>query len=596
MAVSVSKTRTDSFESSLSLNTTIVGSTPRLVIAIDFGTFASGYALQWRSDFDNDRLRIHTNTRWNNGGFCTYKTPTALLLRPDGGVEEFGYKAETRYYELEDEGHNPDDWSFFRNFKMVLYRADGNIDSETFVEGAGGKHMKAINVFGKCIEYMKDHAISHLAENGLPYPEMETKWVLTAGIRGENLSIALEPECAAIYCSQIPANQLEIEGDGGRLRHVAAPESVVMVIDMGGGTVDITTVRINKDGTMDHVQITGGGPWGGTRVDDKFFTLLRDLIGQKVMEEFCTKHPNDEYDLRMDFEARKREVKYKDDPKGMERFRIRLPNSLKDIWERHEGKKIGEILKGEEFTNRSVRFMSGRLSFDPSIMADFFEDSVTDIVNYIGTTLSDPNVEGLIINAMIVVGGFAMSGYVIKGIRKAFEPRGIPVVRPQATELAVLNGAVLFGQNEDIMTSRIMQHTYGIAFTMEFDETKHMEETMYEESGKKWANNVFRKHVARGQSVKLGEWIIDKEYYPVDDTQTSATVYVYASNQADPIHTTESGCRYIGNFDVDFPLPQPGVKTRRAIKVAMRFGGTELEVKGVNEATGKTYKKKLRLA
>jgi len=34
-------------------------------------------------------------------------------------------------------------------------------------------------VFGKSIAYMKQHALNHLKENGTPYPEDSTKWVLT---------------------------------------------------------------------------------------------------------------------------------------------------------------------------------------------------------------------------------------------------------------------------------------------------------------------------------------------------------------------------------------------------------------------------------
>ena len=55
-----------------------------------------------------------------------------------------------------------------------------------------------------------------------------------AGIKRANLIIALEPECAAIYCSHLPCDQLQIEGDKGKLKYAAEPGSVVMVVDMGG--------------------------------------------------------------------------------------------------------------------------------------------------------------------------------------------------------------------------------------------------------------------------------------------------------------------------------------------------------------------------
>jgi len=50
---------------------------------------------------------------------------------------------------------------------------------DTEIEGANGKHLLAVKVFSRSIEYMKNKALSHLRENGVPYPEETTKWVLT---------------------------------------------------------------------------------------------------------------------------------------------------------------------------------------------------------------------------------------------------------------------------------------------------------------------------------------------------------------------------------------------------------------------------------
>ena len=75
-----------------------------------------------------------------------------------------------------------------------------------------------------------------------------------------------------------------------------------------GGTVDITTVKINDDKTMQQVYKSNGGPWGGTKVNEKFEMFLVELIGAETMKTFVEKHAIDYYDLRMDFESRKREV------------------------------------------------------------------------------------------------------------------------------------------------------------------------------------------------------------------------------------------------------------------------------------------------
>ena len=57
--------------------------------------------------------------------------------------------------------------------------------------------------------------------------------IIQAGIKSSHLTIALEPECAAIFCKKLPIGQLEIEGADKELNYVLAPGSVAMVVDMG---------------------------------------------------------------------------------------------------------------------------------------------------------------------------------------------------------------------------------------------------------------------------------------------------------------------------------------------------------------------------
>ena len=94
----------------------------------------------------------------------------------------------------------------------------------------------------------------------------------------------------------------------------------LIYIILSGGTVDVTTVKINADSSMEHLQSSGGGPWGGNAVNEKFFTMIRELVGDRVFDEFCSKCPQEEYDLRLEFEGKKREVRV---------FKFRFPKTLK---------------------------------------------------------------------------------------------------------------------------------------------------------------------------------------------------------------------------------------------------------------------------
>lgn len=94
-----------------------------LVVAIDFGTTFSGYAFQFRHDYESDGIRsIFANTSWVAGGdgLMSWKTPTTLLLNTDDSFNSFGYEAEEEYNDsIENDEHH--DYHYFRRFKMMLH-------------------------------------------------------------------------------------------------------------------------------------------------------------------------------------------------------------------------------------------------------------------------------------------------------------------------------------------------------------------------------------------------------------------------------------------------------------------------------------------
>ena len=332
-----------------------------------------------------------------------------------------------------------------------------------------------------------------------------------------------------------------------------------------------------------------------SQVNERFLLLLKDIVGEEALSEWSRENLMDEYAFRMKFECRKRTVKHQNEEGANDLFLIELPSTLKDKWEEKEGKKITDILKRTDLVDK-VEFKGGRLSFSAETIRTLFNEAVDEIMGYVEWALREDQNKGVPINCMLLVGGFADSNLVVKSIRDGLKEKGIPVVRPLDTELAVLNGAVLFGQNEEIITSRIMRFTYGIAMVMEFNPKMHKEEHKFQMNGKDLSNNVFRKHVTKGQSVKLGEWVSVKEYWPLDGTDQAAEIHVFASDATDPVHTTDDGCRFIGKLDLNFSIPQVASPAKRpTVEVSMRFGGTELKIKAKDKYTGLTFTKTLEI-
>lgn len=102
---------------------------PTAVAAIDFGTTYSGYAFSFRSNPDS----IHVNSCWHagTGGLMSIKTPTCVLLKPDGEFDSFGYTAENRYYSLVERQQHTE-WRLFQRFKMMLLAEQVCISFGTF--------------------------------------------------------------------------------------------------------------------------------------------------------------------------------------------------------------------------------------------------------------------------------------------------------------------------------------------------------------------------------------------------------------------------------------------------------------------------------
>ena len=91
------------------------------VVAIDFGTTYSGFAFAF--NHKEGEGGIHMNKAWGNEqGFSTLKTPTSLLLRPDGQFDSFGFEADEKYANFF--GGEDQEYMYFKRFKMALHKSE----------------------------------------------------------------------------------------------------------------------------------------------------------------------------------------------------------------------------------------------------------------------------------------------------------------------------------------------------------------------------------------------------------------------------------------------------------------------------------------
>lgn len=563
-----------------------------MTAAIDFGTTYSGYCFSFRHDFENDPLKVSANT-WTAGtaGLVSLKTPTTVLLDSNQELVAFGYEAEDRYAELaEEEEHG--EYYYFRRFKMSLFNSSSRLTRDTMLKDmAGGKQAKAIKVFAHAIRYLKDHMLNTLEQRGAGIKAKDINWVLTvpaiwedpakqfmreaaeeAGISRNQLMIALEPEAASLFCKYLPIEKLQ--GSEGGIS-AFKPGSRYLVLDAGGGTVDITVHEVQCNGTLKELDKASGGAWGGTRVDESFKEMLEEIVGGGMMEEFALSHTADFIDLFRDFETKKRNVK--DDSPG--KITIRIPINLQELYEERTKEEIKKRIRQTKYKD-DLTWVGDRLRIDKPRFVELFSAACDGMVDHVKKLLKSPKVRGT--NNILMVGGFSESPLLQKRIREEFP--SCRVIIPQEAGLAVLKGAVIFGHQPATIAARIAKYTYGISVMTKFDRNKHPMSKMKMIEGKEKCKDVFDKHVSIGQLLEIDDVQSEKSYWPLYDDQTQVSLRVFTSTDEQPAFVDDPGCCYLGKLTVD--VPKHG--SDKEISSSFTFGGTELKVQAVVKSTGET--------
>ncbi|CAC5385496.1 unnamed protein product [Mytilus coruscus] len=199
-----------------------------------------------------------------------------------------------------------------------------HLSTVSMIEDISGKSALAMDVFSLSIQALKDHLMETLDKQGIGMRVEDIRWVLTvpaiwtdaakqfmrksaekAGIPGENLLIALEPEAASIYCQYLPTEKLNGAEEGFTMSEVGTK---YMIIDLGGGTADMTVHEKQENEKLKELCQATGDACGGTSIDNEFFQLLVKLVGGPLMYSLSKDNPSAYLDLFREFETIKRTI------------------------------------------------------------------------------------------------------------------------------------------------------------------------------------------------------------------------------------------------------------------------------------------------
>lgn len=587
-------------------------STRAAVAAIDFGTTYSGFAFSWKYDWS--KVQVIENC---SGNFLSMKVPTSLLLNPDKTIAAFGLLADTNYTEMAEKNDSDSDsenngekkpkedyrnYYYFHRFKMLLHE-NKKLHRNLMIKDVTGKEMKAMDVFSICIKYLKDAMLSEmnlqLAEGKII--ENDIDFVLTvpaiwgdeaklfmreaavkAGIKTNQLTLALEPEAASIYCQHM---YLVDKKDGSSNEDDTFKRSVekgqkYMVVDLGGGTADITVHKKTADGTLEELYPATGGPLGGISVDSEYEKIFEEIAGKDILKSFAEESMEDYLAMLRDFEAKKRDSSSANKSDSSEqKVRIVIPLKLDNyIRERIPG-GLSKALQMSIYKG-SITYNNYKLCLKLSEFQKLFQNAIDGIIKCVAKVLANKDFDD--VTNIIMVGGFSECRFVQAALREKFKTRNFII--PAEAGLAILKGAVYFGHLPNAISRRAARYTYGIQICRKFKPGEDPEDKKIIVGGIERCKDVLHPLVKRGERIEPG-----CEYpvvcHSLKPSQGKIECGIYVSKEVNPKFVDEKGCRLLCKVSVQLP---PGVNNAE-IEEIITFGETEITFRARQLETGRLF-------
>ncbi|RGB26393.1 hypothetical protein C1646_800615 [Rhizophagus diaphanus] len=526
----------------------------RVVIGIDFGTTYSGFAYAHKKN--PSEITVHIDWQEYTGRF---KTPTALSYDVEyQNVQSWGFPALAKRPKRKKESERKP----VELFKLHLGKMK---DKPALPEGFDYK--KAITDYfrelGKVIKksIAEKWDINFFTQTliVLTIPaEFDDKamtimreCVYSAGLLKDrysrNLKFTTEPEAAAVHCMK------------SLIEHNLPIGASFMVVDCGGGTVDLTTRQLLDGERLSEITVRNGDYCGGSYVDQEFLRFLERRVGANAIKLVRENHYGQLQFMVQEF-VRMVKMKFTGDPLEFETLDWELDEMCPILKQYCKGDYLSHMEDVD--WNVKLKFKDVRAMFDPVI------DKIVKLIH-----------EQLRMNkncsALILVGGFSESKYLQSRIKKEFSSKVKLISIPPQPVTSIIKGAVQYGLREEVVFSRVLKWTYGTDITRKWRQGDPLNRRRPDDR-----IVVFEKLAERGKQMPV-DAKVTRTFHPFHRQQAKMGLDLFVTTQENTKFCDEPTSKLLGNFSVD--LPPNG---DRSILYEMIFGAVEIEVNARNSILG----------
>ncbi|RHZ72303.1 hypothetical protein Glove_243g60 [Diversispora epigaea] len=551
----------------------------RVVVGIDFGTTYSGYAYAHKSNPNEIKAQDSFKGHFVHG---IYKTPTVIRYDDDSytNVNSWGFPALEGRPDKRRSPSHPSTSRPIELFKLLLlgsvltdkpfipdkldykkvisdYLKELRKDVKKTIESHWllDFHENIMIVLTVPAEF-NDNAISILRECALNAELIKEK-------DSGNLIFTTEPEAAAIHSM-----------DSLKKEHKLKPGDSFMIVDCGGGTVDLTTRELTEDDKLLEITERSGDFCGSCCIDKEFVEFLGKNIGKGAIDNLKENRYTDLQYLVQEFCARAK-IPFTGQSESFETFDIDLDEKeYKVIKECIEDDKKKDELAGKEWMIE-VKFEDVKKMFDPIIERIF---------TLIRGQLGQLKRRSKKVSVILLVGGFGGSKYLQSRIKNEFTTEVSDISVSTEPIVAIMKGAVKYGLEEEIVKSRILKWTYGTDVVRKWQPTDPLSQKLPNGCIK-----VFEILAERGKQVSLSDKVI--RYFKPYSIQRKMgfNMYVTSSNSAEYFNDSEikllreweikmNSSSSLDDYDEDDDID--------IISLSLGFGQVEICATAENSKTG----------
>ena len=340
----------------------------------------------------------------------------------------------------------------------------------------------------------------------------------------------------------------------------------------------MTVHEIQENGTIKEIHQATGGLAGGENINIKFRELLEKLFSKRSIENYIHEHPGDWLYLMNEFEVKKKGKRISQGATTT----IRLPNSFVSKFVLGKGSDINAVIK-KHYSLEDIKVKQNHsLCLEAKVMKELFDPVLDQINKHLSNLFAKETLSG--VKYVFLVGGFAESVLLQESIKTHFG-HSFRIIVPHHASVAVVQGAVMFGQNPEVFQSRVMTASYGIRAHRLFLDGLHPKSKKKVVNGIPRCKDIFFKFVKVDDVVKVSEIRRFPGFAPFTGDQKRIKFYIYQSEFAEAEFVTDYGVKKVPCQGL--VLETPKAWKTKDIEINLSFGGTEIKVTVFNPSSNK---------